>query len=142
VTTDVGVQRPEVEVGVLLVHGVWSLRKEHQPRDERGQRAKGRRRRRQHTVAAAVQAIQHTVAKEPSQRRVRLLGSRISATHLPHTAILARRGTMVVLPPRRALLPRALAGVARAWTPGRGIADSMQDAESRSPSRQMPETVA
>jgi hypothetical protein len=39
------------------------------------------------------------VAKEPSQRRVRLLGSRISATHLPHTAILARRGTMAVLPP-------------------------------------------
>jgi hypothetical protein len=26
VTTDVGVQRPEVEVGVLLVHGVWALR--------------------------------------------------------------------------------------------------------------------
>jgi hypothetical protein len=47
-------------------------------------------------VVAAVQAIQHTVAKEPSQRQVRLLGSQILATHLPHAAVLAHR---VLWPP-------------------------------------------
>jgi hypothetical protein len=61
------------------------------------------------------------------------LGSRPPTCPTPrysHAAVL-----WPSFPPRRALLPRALAGIAWAWTPGRGIADSMRDAESRSPLR-------
>jgi hypothetical protein len=63
-----------------------------------------------------------------------LLGSRISATHLPHVAVLAYLVLRADLPPRRALLPRALAAVARGMDTG---------TRNRShPSGRMPETAA
>jgi hypothetical protein len=125
VTTDVGVQRPEVEVGVLLVHGVWALRS--------GTTGPGRER--AAGGGEAEEAPAHCGRSRPShtahggEGAEPEAGALVGLSDLGHP-LAPRRGTrtscsVAALPPRWALLPCVLATVARAWTPGRGIADSM-----------------